>query len=1139
VISRRRRWLRRLLFALLVLLIVIVATIQIVLWTSVPRQIVIAQVQRELGLRTSAASVETGWFGHTVLHDVTLGLPLSDDAFVKVSAIEVRHTNLIPLLLGRSINIRRITLDHPALTVRQDASGAWNVQRAIELVARAGGSKQAEQSGKPAPLALPELQITAAQVTITDNTGRSTIIDPVNVKGWRDGPLVYRYDADAAGQIRLVGQIAPAGRWDHEINFNARQVDALIKPLVPAVPENLNLDGQWTGRVENGAVDGRLDFKRFTAAGLVVRGGAVIAASTDSIRITPDNLIAKTQAPGVGDIRVVSGAVTAQQQTLRANELIVGFHDGQAMISGQWNRTDNTASATVAWRDIAFPPGVSHSGNVEATLRTPFPGKPGIDATLTASGSTSAGSFNAAVSLSGQGDSLSAIDWQAQVQRFAWLSGKRRLELDQLAMDLRTRESTIYLDRLTLAAQPTLRGRGAFDTQTQNWWLWAQADALPLPRELEHTFALNINAWGDSHYQEVRDLYLHSGNVELFGAGSYDSRRPKPVALDLTLSHLPLVEDVEASPLIRGELYGALALSGTVAPLHIELDGDLHGRDLQLLDRDLGDLQIELKGEADRQTARLHSSELELLGGRWGLSGAWQFQAEKPATLEVAVRQLPLPELTRLLKAPQINGLASGVVTIEMPSLKLARASAAGTFNAASLSFGSFSAERGTVSIALADRMLHVTPIQLFHDNGIATATINFSTQRPSLIDLTAHLNDWPVEYGLGFARASGAATLSIDAAAKTVTGPANVAAYLSVSGRPVGDLQANANLRGTYVEIPAFRAQFLSGTAAGRGSADWVDPLRSRAQFNWQDINLAQLTAWVPQLDGLSGISAGEARLGIPDDPHPLGPLQFEWRETVRDGRFRGLSLTGSTLKVFLDRDRIVTEGSTFLVGDGTISLFARATRRRDDNTIASLLSMQYQNLDLNQLVHAVKPDAEPMIGRAAGQFQIAGDPRSVRSMFGDGELHLTQSDLVNFDAVGGIYDLMHLSLGAAPNGTADVRMRLDGENLEITEGRVFNRGVEIIAAGSAGNIWQLPKNKLDISAAGSAQPLKDLKLPFMADVNKIFSVLQHGVTAAHIGGTLEHPQVTPAAFNDLGQSLRKILLGDVRSETRGSAGQ
>ena len=74
-----RRWSLRILIALAILLIVVVAVTQAVLsLTDIPDRIVLKQVQQQLGLRMTAASVDTGWFGSTVLKDVTLSLPLAE-----------------------------------------------------------------------------------------------------------------------------------------------------------------------------------------------------------------------------------------------------------------------------------------------------------------------------------------------------------------------------------------------------------------------------------------------------------------------------------------------------------------------------------------------------------------------------------------------------------------------------------------------------------------------------------------------------------------------------------------------------------------------------------------------------------------------------------------------------------------------------------------------------------------------------------------------------------------------------------------------------------------------------------------------------------------------------------------------------
>ena len=62
---RVRKWLARFAAVVLALLILILIVIQIVLWTSLPKSIVVGQVENGLGLRMAVGSLSTNWLGHT------------------------------------------------------------------------------------------------------------------------------------------------------------------------------------------------------------------------------------------------------------------------------------------------------------------------------------------------------------------------------------------------------------------------------------------------------------------------------------------------------------------------------------------------------------------------------------------------------------------------------------------------------------------------------------------------------------------------------------------------------------------------------------------------------------------------------------------------------------------------------------------------------------------------------------------------------------------------------------------------------------------------------------------------------------------------------------------------------------------
>ena len=124
-------------------------------------------------------------------------------------------------------------------------------------------------------------------------------------------------------------------------------------------------------------------------------------------------------------------------------------------------------------------------------------------------------------------------------------------------------------------------------------------------------------------------------------------------------------------------------------------------------------------------------------------------------------------------------------------------------------------------------------------------------------------------------------------------------------------------------------------------------------------------------------------------------------------------------------------------------------------------------------------------------------------------------------------------------PTGYGKAEFRLEGGAVDVPVLRYFNRGLQARGSGRLTNIWGGPDQaKLDGYVIGTLRPLKDLKLPFAADVDKILSVVQQSVTTVRVEGTLHHPKPRSAAFSEAGETLRRILVGDVRQEKSGRGG-
>src|SRR5690349_13936924 len=95
---------------LLILIAIAAIAITVALRTDYPRQLVIAQLQKQIGLRVEASEFHTGWGGHAVLRDVKLSLPLAEQSFLEVPEMRVEHTPVAWLILMRHAEVNFVSL---------------------------------------------------------------------------------------------------------------------------------------------------------------------------------------------------------------------------------------------------------------------------------------------------------------------------------------------------------------------------------------------------------------------------------------------------------------------------------------------------------------------------------------------------------------------------------------------------------------------------------------------------------------------------------------------------------------------------------------------------------------------------------------------------------------------------------------------------------------------------------------------------------------------------------------------------------------------------------------------------------------------------------------------------------------------
>ena len=400
---RRRRWLLRLVLGLLLLLVIAVVAIQLVLWSNLPKRLVLGQLQDQLGLRVEASSLTTGWLGNTNLRDVTLGLPMVEHSFLDMPHMQVKHTTLFGLLLRRPVSVDKIVLDNPTLYVRRDRAGRWNLQQVAELVARDAGKKPADESAKESRPKLPEVVLNEGTVVIQDYGRAETRIRPLRVYGRPDPKtpgILWRYDVSVPDHLSIVGQVIPGDPWPHEIEVKLNDLKPWAEPFVPGFPSDAHLDAHWRGETNSGGVSGRLELQHAGAAGVSANGVVLVSSENGNLSLRPDGLVVTTAQQVPAQATVASGSLVYDGRAVRADRLFVAALGGQTRLDGELTLATKSGQLRAEWLDIT-PAAVRHSGSLDAKLGSTFQNRPQVEATFVSRGVGPDGTWDAKFQLNG------------------------------------------------------------------------------------------------------------------------------------------------------------------------------------------------------------------------------------------------------------------------------------------------------------------------------------------------------------------------------------------------------------------------------------------------------------------------------------------------------------------------------------------------------------------------------------------------------------------------------------------------------------------------------------------------------------------------------------------------------------------
>lgn len=1036
-----RTWILRYIFALLLLVILAAIVVQIVLWTSLPKSIVVGQVEKGLGLRIGVNSLGTGWLGHTTLNDVELALPLSDQSFLRVPQMRVRHTNLVGLLLGWPIQIKSIELDKPVLYVRQNGLGQWNLQEVAQLLGRAAGKKTGDQTAQTLSTpALPKVQITNMTIVVVDDHARQARIEPINVNGSAETPVSWKYDIEIPSpqknvppHFSFLGRVAPGGAWAHEATLWVHDVAPWVRPWKPGFNEPIDFDGHWSGELSQTGVSGTLQIKNASYG--VYRATGLLSAShaNGTTSLSPQKLLIHTPVAALKDLEVPNGTVSYDGKFLRLAQVQLSLLGGPANFNGWYQPALRQGSLDAWWQNLTAPVAdIKQSGKLHLDYSWPLAAPMSIAGNLDARGTSSQGPFEAVTTFGASGPDIRQLSWYFDAPALAWYRGQQIVLNGLAARGLFTDDGLHKIARLTniTLASGTVSGSGFYDLATDHSFeLHLAGRDWPLHLVEGTRLAFGLDANGKSlpssknpqeqkRYITLQNFFLGSGDTTLSFSGVYDGREPKPVKADVTFINRPgAVTDLSRTSLVTGSITGRAHLDGVLDlfdQTQIAVTGSLDSEDATVLGHIVGEVHAKVVGAIDNEQASLHADGIPFLGGTWDLGGQYIMQQDnKPVyatDLSLNVKDLPLPHLTQFLKMMTVQGVFDGAWKISFPGLRPVpeRIVVTGGGTVKNFAASDLIADDVTFKTWLNDGKFKVDPIVIRRGNygridahaDLALsqwrqvhAGINFAAFPINLPAADVGVQLWGgtdrVEFFLpeSAAQAPEGRQLRVEA-------DLNLRTVIAVHQQPEGEVRLAVAMRGRTLDLRELHGDLLGGTLTADAVSD-LDHLYSqtRANVSWNRLQSDRFVRLFPQLKGFGGTFAGTARLQPDPNPRALEPLKLDVMSHATAAHWRTIQIGDAQIHAFLGRHRLIAADMTpslLRLAGGNIDFWfsssghvdtvldAAGVEQTTGTTISNQLNLTLRSLQIDQVVKAYDPTHPPGFGLINGSLFMLSAPKT-----------------------------------------------------------------------------------------------------------------------------------------------------------------
>jgi hypothetical protein len=272
----------------------------------------------------------------------------------------------------------------------------------------------------------------------------------------------------------------------------------------------------------------------------------------------------------------------------------------------------------------------------------------------------------------------------------------------------------------------------------------------------------------------------------------------------------------------------------------------------------------------------------------------------------------------------------------------------------------------------------------------------------------------------------------------------------------------------------------------------------------------------------------SGSVNIEPAADSRAIEPLAISLKLQLDGEAFKTAGLQEINAGAYWGASRLITETITIPVFGGMVQPWISLTRR-DGEWFTHVIS-DFKDIELERVLKTFTDEADSVPGKLSGTLRCRTSG-SLKTLSGNTEIRLTESDLMHTKIVGDVYSALNLAFGELDaKGEGKMVLSAQGEKIEIMSFEYFNRGAEVRGAGEIAAITMGKLSPVSGFATGSMRPLPQTRLPGTKELDRLITGLQVGLVTVKISGTLGDASTRVVPLPEVQNALRGLLWQQLR---------